>query len=197
MEVAEKANQLKIIKNIYSKEIENFKEYLSSDLPELIAKVVNDILEREVDEKKIGKDIRKFMREKISSLAYAINNIENLISGKYYKILNNLIMDIRIFSGCNSVLFLVVLLIFSFKSIPQRQVLLPTALLLIASIASSLIYILGQDWFYTIIYNNYVGFGYLIYIGLIFVLQCDLIFNKARITCFLFDALGSIALKTT
>lgn len=191
--VADKAGQLKFIKNKYSDDIEKIKQYLSSGLPELIAKVVADILDGKVEEEQIKKGIKKYAGEKISSLAFAIKNIEQLISGKYYETLGSLIQDIRVFSGCNTVLFLIALLISSLKGISQKEALLPTALLLVATIASSLIYILGQDWFYTIIYNDYVGFGYLVYVGIIFVFQSDLIFNKARLTCLVLDTIGSIA----
>jgi hypothetical protein len=191
--IADKAGQLKFIKNKYSEDIEKIRTYLSSGLPELIAKVISDILEGKVDEQEIKRGIEKVAGEKISSLAYAIKNIEKLISGKYFEILANLIQDIRIFSGCNSVLFLIALIISSIRSITQKQALLPTVLLVVATIASSLIYIFGQDWFYTIIYNNYVGFGYLAYVGVIFLFQSDLLFNKARLTCMVFDVIGSIA----
>lgn len=55
-------------------------------------------------------------------------------------------------------------------------------LLTLATILSSSIYLFGQDWFYTILYNDYMGFGYLVYIAVIFGVLMDIALNKARVT---------------
>jgi hypothetical protein len=180
--LSNKASQLKFIKTKYSEEIERLNKYLSGDLPKIIGKVVSDIYEGKIKEETVQNFVSDSMKSKISSLDYAISNIEIMISGKYYEILNRLIKDIRVFSVCNAFLFLIALLIASSKKITARQAMLSTLLLLIATIASTTIYIFGQNWFYTIVFNKYVGFSYLIYVGIIFLFQCDLVFNKARVT---------------
>jgi hypothetical protein len=192
MKISDKASQLKFIKNKYSEEINRLNYYLSSDLPKIVGKVVSDIYKGEIEEETIQNLIREYMGERISSLDYAISNIVKLIIGKYHDILNQLINDIRIFSGCNAFLFLMALLIALSKRITSRQAMLSTLLLLIATIASTTIYIFGQNWFYTIVFNKYVGFSYLIYVGLIFLFQCDLIFNKARVTDGIINFIGGL-----
>lgn len=47
---------------------------------------------------------------------------------------------------------------------------------------SSGIYVFGQDWFYTILYNDYMGAGYLAYVAAIFGFLMDIALNKARVT---------------
>jgi len=54
-------------------------------------------------------------------------------------------------------------------------------LMLLSTVVSSYFYIFKQNWFYTVIYNDFVGYAYLMYLGLIFFFLCDIIFNKARI----------------
>ena len=51
-----------------------------------------------------------------------------------------------------------------------------------ATTVAAAFYLPGQDWFYTILYNDYMGFGYVAYIGVIFGFLTDVVFNAARIT---------------
>jgi hypothetical protein len=75
------------------------------------------------------------------------------------------------------------------------QVNMLAGFMLISTVVSSYLYIFKQNWFYTIIYNDFVGFAYLMYLGIIFLFLCDIIFNKARITTeivnMILNAIGS------
>lgn len=46
----------------------------------------------------------------------------------------------------------------------------------------SYFYIFEQDWFYTILYNDYTGFAYIGYLAVVFAFLCDVVFNRARVT---------------
>ncbi len=190
--ITDKASQLKVVKDKYSEEIKKLKHFLSGGLPELVAKVVADILDGKIDQKEIENGVRKITGNQISSLILAISNIEKLISGKYFEILDQLIKDIRIFTGANTFLFLIMLAISRLKNLSHRITLLPTSLLLISTVSSSGIYVFYQDWFYTIVCNDYMGFSYLIYVGAIFLFQCDVVFLKGKITEIIFHAGGGI-----
>ena len=191
IELTEQASQAKFIKNRYSKQIEELQNYLASGLPELIAQVVAEILSGKVDKESLEEDIRKGTKTKIQSLIYAISNLDKIISGKYYEILNNLIVDIRIFSGSNTALFIITIILLTLPKFEKNAVFLPATFLILATVVSSLFYIFNQDWFYSIIFNNYVGFSYLGYVSAIFIFQCDIVFNKARITSNIISSIGS------
>lgn len=47
---------------------------------------------------------------------------------------------------------------------------------------SGYFYLFQQNWFFTIIYDDYVGFGYLTYVSVVFAFLCDVVFNQARVT---------------
>jgi hypothetical protein len=79
-------------------------------------------------------------------------------------------------------MFLVLLSIAFLKPNAMVQLFVPGILLLTATIISSGIYMFGQDWFYTILYNDYMGFGYLAYLSIIFAFLMDVTFNSARVT---------------
>ncbi len=66
----------------------------------------------------------------------------------------------RIFFGSNAVMFLILLAISLLKPKAVAHLFLPGVFLLVATISASAIYLFGQDWFYTILYNDYMGFGF-------------------------------------
>lgn len=108
--------------------------------------------------------------------------LKTIIQEKYQSVTQSLQTDIRIFSGCNFILFLL-LFILSFSSKKLLKALfVPAMLLLLATIISTLIYIFGQNWIYVLLYNNYMGFGYLIYVAIIFFFLCDIAFLEATFT---------------
>jgi hypothetical protein len=43
--------------------------------------------------------------------------------------------------------------------------------------------------FGAILYNDYVGFGYLAYVGVLFAFICDIVFNKALVTTEILNAI--------
>ena len=118
----------------------------------------------------------------LSKLKGAKERITGFVKGKYYQTLDALLTDIRIFAGLNTFIFLVLFAVLAKSSFATRPLLLPSVLMLIATGASISIYIFGQNWFYTIIFNNYMGYGYLAYVGIIFAFLIDIVYNKATIT---------------
>ena len=49
-----------------------------------------------------------------------------------------------------------------------------------------------QNWLYTVLLGNYVGYGYLIWVGLVFAVLVDCVFNRARVSRAVMDVVGSI-----
>ena len=75
-----------------------------------------------------------------------------------------------------------------------KHLFLPAILLFLSSIISSYFYLFQQNWFFTIIYNSYVGWAYLAYLGVVFAFLSDIAFNHGRVTTGLLDAtVGSIS----
>ena len=117
------------------------------------------------------------------------DKLTNLIESEYLESVKRLTIDIRIFLGSNTFLFLLLLSVSFFKPQAVRHLFLPSILLLVATAISSFIYIFGQNWFFTIIYNDYMGFGYIAYIAVIFGFLIDISFNKARVTSKIINAI--------
>lgn len=164
-------------------ESEQIQENLDNDLPEKIASVFASMCGYDCDRKKaLAQSIASGYLDRIKSIEIAQDTLGNLIKGKYIEIVSNLKLDLRIFLGSNLLMFLILLVVSLAKPKAIAHLFLPGVLLLTATILASAIYIFGQDWFYTILYNDYMGFGYLAYIAVIFGVLADIALNKARVT---------------
>ena len=162
-------------------ESEQIQEDLDNNLPEKIASVIASMCGYDCERKKaLAQSITSGYLDRIKSINVAQDTLGDLIKGKYIEIVSNLKLDLRIFLGSNLLMFLILLVVSLAKPKAITHLFVPGVLLLVATILSSAIYIFGQDWFYTILYNNYMGFGYLAYIAVIFGVLVDIALNKAR-----------------
>ncbi|WP_375723333.1 hypothetical protein LXN10_12515 [Arcobacter sp. KX21116] len=128
----------------------------------------------------------------ILNLQKANDKITNFMKMKYMQIVQSIINDFRIFSGSNLVFFLIALILLFFKSKANAQITLVAGLLFLSTIICSYFYIFEQDWFYNIIYQDFFGYFYLMYMGIVFLFLCDIIFNKARITTEIINFIANI-----
>ncbi|MCJ8311442.1 MAG: hypothetical protein HRU38_01910 [Saccharospirillaceae bacterium] len=171
------------------KEKQIFKD-IENDLPSMIAEVIAQNCSCQ-EKKEIAGSIKDRYLNKISKLSKSQDQLRKIVQDNYTEIVQNLKMDLRIFSGSNLLMFLIVLLIAIIKTTGIKRLFLPAILLTISTIISICIYVFGQDWFYTIVYNDFMGISYLIYISVIFILLMDIVFNEARICSIILDAIGN------
>jgi hypothetical protein len=113
------------------------------------------------------------------------------MQAKYMEIVKKLTMDVRIFLGINSLVFILLFVTSFAKPRASEHLFFPGALLFLSTIICSYFYLFEQNWFYTILYNDYTGFGYLAYLLIVFAILCDIVFNKARITTEIINALAN------
>jgi hypothetical protein len=164
-------------------ESEKIQEDLDNNLPEKIAGVIASMCGYDCErEKALAQSITTGYLDRLKSINIAQDTLGDLIKGKYIEIVGNLKFDLRIFLGSNFAMFLILLVVSFAKPRAMAHLFLPGLLLVLATMISSAIYIYGQDWFYTILYNDYMGFGYLVYISIIFGVLVDIALNKARVT---------------
>ncbi len=122
------------------------------------------------------------MQTKLISLENAKSKIIDFTNAKYMEIVENLTLDVRIILGANSMVFILLLLTSLMKPLAMKHLFLPGSLMLLSTALCSYFYIFEQNWLYTIIYNDYTGFGYIGYLFFVFSILCDIVFNKARVT---------------
>jgi hypothetical protein len=182
----------------YQNEINEIKDKLKEGLPERIATVVAQMQDLSCEcRKKLAGDIRQSFEWRLASLSQAQPQLVALIQGKYAEIVHNLLRDLRIFTGTNAVVFLLLLMVSFLKQRAVAHLFLPGALLLLATLICTWFYLFQQNWFFTIIHNSYVGYGYTAYLSVVFLFLCDIVFNEARVTTSiinrLLEAVGSAA----
>lgn len=147
----------------------------------------------------LGCECRERMRQwldvatqlRISTLQRAEPQLRQVIEGKYSEIVADLLRDLRIFLGTNLLAFVLLLVLSIAKPSHVRQLFVPGILLGVAAVAGSVIYLFGQNWFFTLLYGDFVGWAYGVWLLLIFGLFCDIVLFKARVTTRIVDALST------
>lgn len=131
----------------------------------------------------------------LSLLQSANDKIIANIQGGYMKIVSELKRDVRIFTSSNIAVFALLLLVSFLKPNARMHLMIPAALITASTLICSYFYLFEQNWLLTIIHSDYVGFGYLGYLGFVSLFLADIIFNSGQITTAIlnafFEAIGS------
>lgn len=122
------------------------------------------------------------LKDRIAGLDSSLATLEALAQEKFDEVTSKIRRDLVIFSGSNSAVFAVLLALSLLRREHARPLLLPASLMLVSTVASALIYLFGQNWFFTILTDSYVGYGYLGYVAVIFFFLWDIVMNGAEIT---------------
>lgn len=167
----------------YQGEIVGLQQKLKEGLPEKVAAVVAQMSDISCEcRKKLAGNIRQSFDWHIATLGQAQSNLVTLIQGKYAEVVEKLLLDLRVFSGTNAVVFVFLLIASFLKERAVAQLFLPGSLLFAATLFSTYFYLFEQNWFFAIIFNNYIGFGYITYVLVVFLFLCDVVLNRAKVT---------------
>jgi hypothetical protein len=103
--------------------------------------------------------------------------------------------EFRIFTSANAIVFALLGITALIRRKAGMQLVLPAVVLVGAAVIVAGFYLFNQDWFHTILFNDYVGFGYFAYLGVAVAFLADIAFNHARVTTQLvngfFSAIGA------
>ena len=172
------------------RKLEIIKKQLKNDAPAIIAAQIAKLRNLDCEcRRKWEERIRISMESRLVSLEVAKSKLIDFTHVKYMEIVRKLTMDVRVFLGANSVVFIFLLLVSFLKPRAVKHLFLPGGLMLISTAICSYFYIFNQNWFYTIIYNDYTGFAYIGYLVFVFAVLCDIVFNKARVTTEIINAI--------
>lgn len=159
------------------------KNQLTNSTPEIIAQELENLQKLDCPcREAIAKNDRQSMNLELLTLEKAKLKLIEFTQLKYMEIVTKLTLDVRIFLGANGFIFLFLLLASFFKPKAIKHLFLPSGLILISTSICSYFYLFEQNWFYTIIYNNYTGYSFVAYLLIIFAILSDIAFNKARVT---------------
>lgn len=129
---------------------------------------------------------------RIARLDEANDKLTALIASKYRDVAQSLLREVRIFSGANGIVFLLLAIIALIWKRSAMQLIAPAIVLVGAASITAMIYLFNQNWLQTILLNNYVGLCYLPYLGIALAFMLDVVFNAARVTSLLLNVVGSV-----
>ena len=108
--------------------------------------------------------------------------LEALVRSAYAHTATQLQREIRIFAGTNALVFMALGVIAWRKRAAVVHLLVPAVVLLGSVGVSASFYLFNQDWVRTVVFNDYVGYGYAVWLGILLALLTDILANRARVT---------------
>ena len=127
---------------------------------------------------------------KISSLQWENTQLVAIIQSGYLGVVADLKRDIRIFAASNAAAFLLLLLVSFLKPGQTRALFVPGILLATSTAICAYLYVFEQNWLLTLIHGNYLGLAYTAWLGVTFLLLCDIWLNQARVTVRILDSVA-------
>jgi hypothetical protein len=174
-------------------EIDSLREQLLSGLNARVVAAVARMQDVDCDcRMRMHDGLEAAGRLQIARLERAEPQLRRLIEGGYGGIVADLLRDLRLFTGINLLAFALLVLLSSLRPQYVRQLFVPGLLLAAASLAASGLYLFGQNWFFTLLYNDYVGATYAVWLLLIYGLLCDVALFRARVTSWVLEAVASV-----
>ena len=165
------------------KKIDEVKDQLKNKAYEKMAVVVAEMSDLSCEcREKYSVKLKQGFEFKLGSLQYMNEKLTDFMKGKYMEVSTELKRDVRIFTGSNAIIFLLLLMISFLKPQAIKHLYLPAMVLVVSTVFCAAFYIFKQDWILTIIYNDYYGFAYLSYIGLVFLVFSDIVLNEGKVT---------------
>jgi len=148
---------------------------------------------------KYAQRLKEHTELRISNFEAMNEKLKGFMKSKYMELVNKLAQELRIFTGSNLTMFVILLLASFLKPKAAIQLFVPGLLLTSSTLICSYFYLFEQNWFFTIIYSDFLGFWYLAFVVVLFLWLCDIMLNRARVTTEIvnmaLNAIGS-ALRT-
>jgi len=174
------------------KHLLTFKILLHEKADEVFAKVMTEMSNKDCEcRKKYQKFFHGILVDGIQYFSNGIEKIKQFMSQSYMFVMQKVLDDFKIFTGSNFFVLTLLLFLLYLKPSNTKRLEILAGLMLVSVLISSYFYIFNQNWFFTLIFDSYVGFGYLVYVGIVFGFLVDIGFNKARITEGLLNAISS------
>jgi hypothetical protein len=155
------------------------KEEAISKTGEVVAEMLNPDSECR---KRLAEYARKVDDEQIPTLARLRNRLVVLIESTYQSVTYSLLREVRIVSASNATAFLLLGLAAILRKKAAFQLLVPAVILVGAVSLTFGVYLLGQDWLHTIIFGEYIGLGYSLYLLGVALLLSDILLFQAALT---------------
>ena len=179
-------------------DISRAQQALQEDVPRKVANVIADMLNADCEcRKRMVANARQSALQRFSTMNQLRGRLIGLIESAYTSVTQKLLREFRIFTASNALAFVLLGMVTLVQKKVNLQLALPAVVLVGAVVLSGSLYLYNQDWLHTIVFANYLGFGYTAYLTGVAALLSDLVFNRARVTTrivnWMLQAMGSAA----
>lgn len=163
---------------------------LRRQIPEQVANAVARMLNADCEcRKRLLRWARDAEQERLGSLRQMETRLTEWIERAYAHTRDQLLRELRIFTGANAVCFLLLGALCLWKRPTTAQLGLVAATLLSAGLMVGGVYLFQQDWLHTVVFGTYVGWGYGAYLAAVTGLFSDIAFNRGIVTSHLLTAI--------
>ena len=164
---------------------QGLREVIDSDLPDIVGTAIANYCSctpaTEADAAAAAQTVRDQLDARIDKLGLARGRLTTMIEGQYDTVVAGLWRDLAIFLSSNATAFLLIGLT-SLAPVARRNLIIyPTVLLSIAVVVCTGFYLYNTDWFYRLLFQDFIGFGYTVWLVLLFALLVDIVMNEARV----------------
>jgi hypothetical protein len=173
-----------------AEQVAALKAQLASDLPARIDAVIAQMLDPDCECRRGQRSAAaEALRLQLIDLERAGERLRSFLQSEFRELSQKLHREFRIFTGTNALVMLAV----GLAALLRRRAgphLLPSALLIL--LATALVagfYLFGQDWLRTLIFSDYLGFGYVAWIGVASLPLFDVTFNRGRVMTWILNRL--------
>lgn len=164
-------------------EIEDSKREIREQLPRRVANLVADMMDADCEcRRRLVASSEAAAHERLASLAGVEQRLTGLIEAGYASVRLSLLREFRIFTGANAVAFVLLGVTTLVRRKAGLQLLLPVVVLVGAVAVTGSFYLFNQDWLHTIVFGEYVGLGYALYLAVVVACLADIAFNRARVS---------------
>lgn len=175
-------------------EIQAKRQALKEGVPSKVAQAVADMLHVDCEcRRRMSEQATQTVEQRLGTLEQVQAQLLGLIESAYASTTRDLMRELRIVCFCNAAMFAVLGLIAWRRERAALHLLLPAAVLLGAMGLTGMLYLTQQDWLHALVFGDYVGWGYLGYLGLATALLADVALNRGRVITCALNSAGSAA----
>jgi hypothetical protein len=169
---------------------------IDSELPKIIERELAKMQDPACECRKgTAAGVTSLLKFHLTGLEAMRERLADAVRANYQTIAAKLLRELRIFSAANMLCFALLGVALWVRKAANVHVLPAALVLLLAAGLTAGLYLFAQDWMRTILFDSYVGFAYFAYVGIVFALLSDVIFNRARVIVGIFNGVSNVSLS--
>jgi hypothetical protein len=166
---------------------EKIEQTVANSVDEVIARMSNPSCDCR---KALSRKYREAFERDATAANLLREKLTQLIETKYGEVASKLLREWRIFTSVNAMAFLGLFVLSLCRSALGVRLLPVTFVLFVGVAVTSGFYLFNQDWFGTILFSDYVGWGYGLWLAFVSLMLADLALNRARVTSRVLSSIG-------